>query len=218
MASEDPRPVVTLSALYGAGGSVVGPQVAERLGVTFLDRQIPTAVAERAGISEDALSPAGRGPGNGVNRLVSALGRASTIHGTPGHDLDLQQSRIRSYVEEFLARAHASGGVVLGHGGMVVLRNSPVALHVYLRGSQEARLRQAMAMEGLDREAATQRQQLEDKDRIDYVQKAYGVDGNDPGLYHLILDSTALDLGTCVELIVAASRARISRAAGPNGK
>ena len=32
------RPVVTLAAFYGAGGTVVGPRVAERLGVAFLDR------------------------------------------------------------------------------------------------------------------------------------------------------------------------------------
>jgi len=31
------RPVVTVAAKYGAGGSVVGPRVAERLGVEFLD-------------------------------------------------------------------------------------------------------------------------------------------------------------------------------------
>ena len=34
-------PVVTLAALYEAGGSVVGPRVAERLGVELLDRKVP---------------------------------------------------------------------------------------------------------------------------------------------------------------------------------
>ena len=43
------KPVITLAALFGAGGSVVGPRVAERLGVPFLDRQIPDAVAKRDG-------------------------------------------------------------------------------------------------------------------------------------------------------------------------
>ena len=41
-----PPAVVTLAALYGAGGSVVGTRVAERLGVAFLDRAIPTCVTE----------------------------------------------------------------------------------------------------------------------------------------------------------------------------
>src|SRR5690349_21256314 len=50
--------VVTISATYGAGGSVVGPAVAERLGVPFVDRAIPTAVAGRLAISlDEALHP-----------------------------------------------------------------------------------------------------------------------------------------------------------------
>ena len=42
--------LVTLSAPYGAGGSQVGPEVAERLDVPFVDRAIPTAVAERLAV------------------------------------------------------------------------------------------------------------------------------------------------------------------------
>ena len=214
MASGGLRPVVTVSALYGAGGSVVGPRVAEKLDVPFLDRRIPADIAEETGLSEDAVANVDDEPSTGMKRLASSLGRASTIGGggVPQDHLDLQERRIRSYIEGFLARATISGGVVLGRGGMIVLRNSTSALHVYLRGSREARLRQAMALESVDRETAERRQEAEDKARTDYVRRAYGVDGEDPSFYHLILDSTELDLDVCVELIVAASRARIRNA------
>ena len=50
-------PLVTLSAPYGAGGSQVGPLVADRLGVPFVDRAVPSRVAERLAIPLDrALS------------------------------------------------------------------------------------------------------------------------------------------------------------------
>ncbi len=49
--------VVTISATYGAGGALVGPEVAERLGVPFVDRAIPVAVADDLQMSiDDALS------------------------------------------------------------------------------------------------------------------------------------------------------------------
>src|SRR3712207_8658858 len=38
--------------------------------------------------------------------------------------LDLQERRLRAYIEEFLAQASRTGGVALGRGGMVVLRRS----------------------------------------------------------------------------------------------
>jgi cytidylate kinase len=209
------KPVVTLAALYGAGGSVVGPQVAERLGVPFFDRAIPEAVAARTGLSSDAVASVDEAPRRGMDRLLSSLGRASVPTGTPagaGEHLDRQERRLRGYIEEVLTEASVSGGVVLGRGGMVILREVPWALHVHLRGPREERLRQAMAIEGLDRETAERRQKAEDKTRIGYVRRAYGVDGEDPGLYHVVLDSTELTFDASVELIVAASRARVRAA------
>jgi hypothetical protein len=211
VASDELKPVVTLAALYGAGGSEIGPRVAERLGVPFLDREIPEAVAQRTGLSADAIAVIDEAPRTRSERLISRLGRASTISGGAGaavEDLDLQERWLRGHVEEFLARASVSGGVALGRGGMVVLRGVPHALHVYLGGPRDARIRQGMAIEGLDRETAERRQEAEDEARVRYVRRAYGVDGRDPRLYHLVLDSTALDVDTCVELIVAASKAR----------
>src|SRR4051794_35748632 len=46
--------LITLSASYGAGGSQIGPAVAERLGIPFLDRAIPRAVAEELAVPIDA--------------------------------------------------------------------------------------------------------------------------------------------------------------------
>jgi cytidylate kinase len=212
MDPSDVKPVVTLAALYGAGGSVVGPRVAETLGVQFLDREIPAAVAKKTGLPTSAVVGVDDEPQTVRKRLVSRLGRASTMSaGAEGSadNLDVQDRRLRGYLEEFLASAAASGAVALGRGGMVILRDVPSALHVHLGGPREARIRQAIEIEAINREAAEQRQELEDKSRIDYVRRAYGVDGEDPALYHLVIDSTALDLDACVELIVAASQARV---------
>jgi cytidylate kinase len=204
--------VVTLAAFYGAGGTVIGPKVAERLGVRYLDRQIPEEVAKLANLPEEAVADLDEEPRSRTDRVVSALGRASTITGTTAvgsESLDVQERRIRSYFEEALARASTEGGVILGRGGMVVLRELPSAVHVFLGGPREERIAQAMEIDRIDHETAAERLGVEDKARIGYVQRAYGVDGLDPRLYHLILDSTAIDLSACVELIVAASEARV---------
>lgn len=204
-------PVVTVAALYGAGGSVIGPRVAERLGVAFLDREIPLAAARSAGVSDEAVAGVDDEPRSGVDRLVATLSRATTPTGGAGGSderLDLQERRLRAYIEQFLAESAVSGGVTMGRGGMVVLRSVPWALHVHLGGPREARLRQRMALEGIDRPTAERRQRSEDRTRIAYVRRAYGIDGADPSHYHLMLDSTALPLDTCVDLVVEAALAR----------
>jgi hypothetical protein len=209
--SPDHPPVVTIAALYGAAGSMIGPRVADGLGVPFLDRAIPEAVAKRTGLSESTVEDVDQMPRRGVDRLAASLGRATTMTGGTGGSverLDVQERAIRGHVEEFLARATISGGVAMGRGGMVVLRTVPWVLHVYLGGPREARIEQRMAIEGIDRATAEERQRVEDETRIAYVRRAYGVEGVDPALYHLMLDSTALDIDTCVDLIVTAAQAR----------
>ena len=113
------RPVVTVAALYGAGGSIVGPRVGERLGVPLLDREIPGDVARRTGLPEEAVSEIDEKPRSGMERLLRTLGRASTITGgAAGSDerLDLQERQLRAYIEDFLARSSVSGGVTIGRG------------------------------------------------------------------------------------------------------
>ena len=207
------QPLVTIAALYGAGGSVIGPLVADRLGVAFMGRGIPEMAARRSGEPSDAVEAVAEGPHPAANSMTARLARAPLIGAAAtrasAEPLEATERRLRSCIEAFLAEAAIRGGVLLGHGGMVVLRSFPRALHVLLRGPELERVRQAMALHHVDRSSAEKRLQVEDRARIGYVRRAYGVDGLDPCWYHLILDSTAMDLDDCVEQITAAARARV---------
>jgi cytidylate kinase len=211
--------VVTIAALYGAGGSVVGPRVAERLGVQFLDRAIPSAVAKRAGLPEAAVADVDEKPRSGWQRLLALLGRASPATGASDQveRLDLEERRLRAEIEEFLAHASRAGGVVLGRGGAVVLADVPGALHVYLRGERKARVQRVMELQGVDRATAARRVKANDRARRGYVKNTYGIDGDNPRLYHLMIDGIALGADVCVELIVAAAQGRV-RQQLPSGK
>jgi len=80
-------------------------------------------------------------------------------------------------------------------------------LHVLLDGTVEARTRQAMVIEDIDRATAHHRLVRVDRFRRAYLEDLYGVRVHEPGVFHLVLDSTVLALGECVELIAAAARA-----------
>jgi cytidylate kinase len=64
-----------------------------------------------------------------------------------------------------------------------------------------------MRHEGIDYETACKQQQRTDQARRAYVQHFYPRAGawEDPRHYHLVLDSTAFSLETCVDLIVKAA-------------
>jgi cytidylate kinase len=211
-------PIVTLAALYGAGGPVVGPRVAEHLGVPFLDRGILAGVAAQMRVAEVTVaaydSDTDKEPRSGLRRYFESLGRATAADGTPVSQREIEEGRYRSETEKFLASATARGGVVLGRGGAVVLRSVPGVLHVMLYGPRAARVEQVMRINGVDRRIAELQVDANDRARKGYVHRAYGVNPEDPLLYHLKIDSTALDLDLGVDLIVAAARFRARQRAG----
>jgi cytidylate kinase len=104
--------------------------------------------------------------------------------------------------------ARATGCVVLGRAGVMVLHDYPGALHVRLQGDRDRRVRQAVALGMEQGNEAAVRKLVDDQDRNRkaYFRHFYNVDPDDPSLYHLIIDSTVLDLDTSAELIAAAVR------------
>jgi cytidylate kinase len=195
--------VVTISASYGAGGSWVGPQVADRLGCRFIDRAIPVQVAERldvpvehAHVHDEAAAPR-------FTRLLARLPNTSGVVLPEATNAEFCRETERLLVEA----ADAGDVVVLGRAGAIVLHDRPGALHVRLDGPEEARVFQGMRVEDIDEDEARRRQRSSDRARIDYVKHFYRTDPRDPRHYHLVLDSTVVPLPTCVDLIVTAAQA-----------
>jgi cytidylate kinase len=201
-------PVVTLSASYGAGGSVVGPRVAERLGAPFVDRAIPTEVSTRLAVPlEEVLVHDDRAE-HGVGALMASFARIPMFVGGGVVSTIADERAFQEEVERVIRAAGDAGGVILGRAAALVLARHPTALHVRLDGPADARIRQAMRVTGLDEDEARREQRDADRARDAYVRHFYGADPADPRLYHVVLDSTALDLETCAEIVASAARAR----------
>jgi cytidylate kinase len=80
-------------------------------------------------------------------------------------------------------------------------------LRVRLFGPADARMAQAARFGDIDQATARQRRLEVDRARAQYVRRLYRADIDDPDLFHLHLDSTALPLEACADLIAAAYRA-----------
>jgi cytidylate kinase len=206
---------VTISAAYGAGGSVIGPRLAERLGVPFIDRAIPVGVAERLDIHPDeALAHEDVAPATFGRWLAQFAPAVQLFAGAvvAGATSTSDDEQFRAATEDVL-RQHATcgkGAVILGRAAAIVLRDQPRALHVRLDGPEQARVRQAMRIRGIDREVAEEEMRATDTAREAYVRHWYRVDPREPAFYHLVLNTTALDLDGCVDLLLQALALRLT--------
>jgi cytidylate kinase len=205
--------LVALSAAYGTLGSKIGQGVAEALGVPFLDRAIPMAVAARLDVPVDEAAA--------HDEQISMLERI--LRGFIGIDLGVpappaaeraSPDDFRRATEEVLLRQAATRqGVILGRGAVVVLREQHRVLRVRLTGPPDRRLALAIAAQQeasdpvrrLDPADLERHMRQLDRMHATYMKYFYGVNIDDPLLYHVTIDSTALPAETCVELIAAAA-------------
>ena len=119
--------------------------------------------------------------------LVKLSGEA--LMAPDGYWLDPQTL---SSLAEDLAQATRAGfeiAVVIGGGNII-------------RGARMS------AAGWIDRPTAARRLTRIDRFRRAYVEDLYGVSVREPGVFHLVLDSTVLPLGDCVEIVAAAAAAR----------
>lgn len=210
--------LIALSAAYGAGGSVIGPALAERLGVPFVDRAIPLAVADRLKVSfDDAAAHDEKVSASWLERVLTAfVGGDTGVPTLPGEALSSDD--FRRATEEVLRRQAATGeGVILGRGAVVLLREDPRALRVRLDGPPDRRARQATALQRLEDDEAERARKQFDRTHEAYFRQFYGVQIQDPALYHLVLDSTAIEFDACVEMIALAASSLAAAGASVNG-
>ena len=206
-----PRPdvwLITVSASYGAGGSVVAPALAGRLGLPFLQRVTtsegplaqPDPCDEQLTEEEVKATP--------VHRLLAHFTQAMPAGPTQSPpSTHHQDEHLRGHGEAGIHHLLAAGGgVILGRAAAVVLGKDR-GFHVRLDGPADRRAAQGAAVEGISQDQARQRLRAADKARTAYVRRLYRCDPADASLYHLVIDSTAIPLDTVTEIILTAARA-----------
>jgi len=206
-----PRPdmrLITVSASYGAGGSVVAPALAGRLGLPFLQRVTtseghlaePGPCDEQLSMEEVKATP--------VHRLLAHFTQAMPAGPTQSPpSTHHQDEHLRGHGEAGIHHLLAAGGgVILGRAAAVVLGKDR-GFHVRLDGPAGRRAAQGAAVEGISQDQARQRLRAADKARTAYVRRLYRCDPADASPYHLVIDSTAIPLDTVTEIILTAARA-----------
>jgi len=206
--SEVSPTLITVSASYGSGGSVVAPALARRLGLPFLQRVTTSEghTAEPGPCDEQLTEEEIRA--TPMHRLLASFTQAMPVGPTQSPPAAHHQDRrLRGYGEAGIQRLLAGGGgVILGRAAAVVLGKDR-GFHVRLDGPADVRVSRGAEIEGISVAEARVRLRAADRARTAYVRRLYRTDPADPSLYHLVIDSTAIPVDTVIELILVAARA-----------
>ena len=206
--------IITVSRMFGSGGSDVAARVAHELGWSLLDNAVVDAVAERLGVSRAEVSSMEERVPSLVERIAATLTMSAPEMSPAVDDSSLMvtaETRIVDVTKRVMEEAVAHGNAVLvGRGAQSVLADRPDALHVFCYARKTFLVEYAVTHRGVDPVKAQQEVEQRNKQREQYVKRHWGRDWRSFDNYHLCIDTGRLGISGAAALVVAAARERFS--------
>ena len=195
--------VITISRQFGTGGHEIGAELAHRLGVKLLDKQILNEMAKKSRIVEEAMekiearNPLWRDDFTDFYRNYMSRAEYSGLeHDQTSHDLfEAQADIIRQIVEE-------ESCVIVGRCGFHIFENHPNALKIFVHSSEDCRKRRIADKYGLDLRDAAAMVVDNDYSRELYTKTFTGKDWTDARNYDLSLDVRMFGVNGAVDFIM----------------
>ena len=204
--------ILTVSRLYGSGGSEIAARCAEILGWSLLDNTVVDAVAARMGLSVAEVRDREERVPSLVERLTSAMAMGSQEWMAPmaaaKRPTDEQLIEVtRHVIEEAIATGPL---VVVGRGAQAMLAARQDALHVFCYAPRKALIARTMRREGVGIEEATRLVDNTNKERDQWVRLHWERDRRAHENYDLSVNTERLGIQGCAQLIVDAAKRRFS--------
>ena len=204
-------PIITISRLFGAGGSEVAGRTAEALGWTLLDNALVERVAERLGVTaEDVAARQERVPPL-AERLAETLALAAPEFAAPYAESALPpfEERMLDVTRRVIEEAAERGPVVIvGRGAQSTLARREDALHVLCYAPREALVERAARRLRSSPEEAARVVDETNRHREQYVRRHWHRSWTAHENYHLCVNTAWLGVDGASHAVVDAARRR----------
>jgi cytidylate kinase len=206
--------IVTISRMFGSGGSDVAAYVAGELGWSLLDNSVVDAVAQRLGLTPAEVSSREERVPSLAERIAATMTLSTAEFAVPTADATLvetPEARIVAVTQRVIEEAVQQGNAVLvGRGAQCMLAARTDALHVFCYAAKPALVRYAVAQGDVDAANAEQEVDKRNRQRGEFVKRHWNRDWRSFDNYHLCLDTGRLGIETAARVVVAAARERFS--------
>jgi cytidylate kinase len=206
--------IITVSRMFGSGGSDVAARVARQLGWSLLDNAVVDEVADRLGVSRSEVQSLEERVPSLAERIASSLALSAPELAVPVDDAPMMQTaetRIVGVTRRVMEEAVQGGNAVLvGRGAQALLAERPDALHVFCYAPRDFLIEYAIAHRGVERSQAGHEVDRMNKQREQYVKRHWGRDWRSFSNYHLCVDTGRLGIENAADLVVYTARQRFS--------
>ena len=195
--------VITISRQFGTGGHEIGAELARRLVVKLLDKQILNEVARRNHVVEEAMEKIeSRNPlwrddfTNFYQNYMSKAEYDGQEHDQTSRDLfKAQADAIRKIASE-------ESCVIVGRCGFHIFENHPNCLKIFIHSTEDCRKRRIAEKYGLDLRDAAAMVVDNDYSRELYTKTFTGKDWTDARNYDISIDVRKFGINGAVDFLM----------------
>ena len=197
------KKIVTISRQYGRGGRYIGKKLSEKLGIPCYDEKLIDMVAKESGFAQDFVAEKGeRMTGSLLFNIASSLSYANNVFSGNGVSLQDEIYFIQNKIIKDLAEKGSC--VIVGRCADYILRERDDVLNVFIHADMASKINRAVTYFGITEDQAPALLKKKDKARSNhykyYTDQDWGMASN----YDLSLNSGALGIDGCVDVILKA--------------
>jgi cytidylate kinase len=194
--------IITIEREYGSGGGEIAQLVAQQLGWKLWDHLLTEEIAKLANCPKAVVEVREERADPLYYRLFKSFLRGSYEGSLNAHKLKVVDSEsILKITQRVVEQVSKEGNsVIVGRGSQHFLMHRQDTLRVFLYAPREDKVRRLLAR-GKSQADAEQLVDTVDRDRRDFIQKYFGVEWPDRGIYHTMINTTIGNRGV-VDIIL----------------
>lgn len=196
--------VVTIGRQFGSGGRELGRKLADRMAISYYDKELLSQAAKRAGVSQEFFEKADeRFPKflSGIYAFSHGMNPLNAYAGTTSISGDSLYRAQSDFIHQL---AQESSCIIVGRTADYVLRDHPNVVNIFVHAPVEECVKRITARAGDESNADKARAKFHKINKLRasyynfYTDKTWGAASS----YHLTFDTSLLSIDNIVEVVV----------------
>jgi len=205
--------IVTVSRMFGSGGSEVAERIAHELGWQLLDNAFVDEVAARLGTPPAEVEAREERVPSLAQRLAAtlALGAPEILPGPADAELPPSEERLIEVTERIIMEAASRGhSVIVGRGAQSVLASRQDVIHVFCYAPRPALVARAARRLAIAEKEAEKVVDDTNRQREQYVRTYWKRSWRAYENYHLCLNTDWLSVDGAASIVVRLAREKFT--------
>lgn len=199
--------VIVIGRQFGSGGRRIGKLIAERLGISYYDKELLSEAACSLGYAPEIFAAADeKKPSVMRSVLQGVYGIADNFHTT-----SMSGERLYERQSEIIRKIGDMGDcVIVGRTADYVLRDKPGLVSVFMHATIEHRARMIVERrDSMTIDNAIELARKHDHNRESYYNYFTGRNWGRASNYHITIDASAISDSDTADLIISYAKAKM---------